>query len=291
MHENMRRIIEHGPAVTDGSWGTQMVARGLRRGESPDSWNLTHPEKVLDVARSYVDAGSRIILTNTFGANRIVLEKVGLAERAVELNEKGAALSREAAGETCLVFGSMGPCGKLLVTGDVSRPQLETAFREQAAALARGGVDGLVIETMMDLAEMKIALAAARETGLPVVASMVYDTGKNKDRTMMGHTPEEAAETLTGAGADAVGANCGQGIETFEPICRRLKASTDLPVWIKPNAGLPEIVGGEVLYRTTPADFAAHVTALLDAGATFIGGCCGTDHEFVREIARVVQGS
>jgi methionine synthase I (cobalamin-dependent) len=245
----------------------------------------------LDVAGSYVNAGSRIILTNTFGANRIVLEKVGMAERAVEINERGAALSKEAAGDTCLVFGSVGPSGKLLMTGDVTRDQLETAFREQATALARGGVDGLVIETMMDLAEMGIALEAAKETGLPVVASMVYDSGKDKDRTMMGHTPEEAAKALTEAGADAVGANCGQGIESFEPICRRLKASTGLPVWIKPNAGLPEIVGGETLYRTTATDFAAHVPALLAAGAAFIGGCCGTNHEFIREIVRVVHGN
>jgi methionine synthase I (cobalamin-dependent) len=268
-----------------------MVARGLKRGESPDSWNLTRPEMVLDVAQSYVNAGSRIILTNTFGANRIVLEKVGLAERAVEINEKGAALSKKAAGETCLVFGSIGPCGKLLVTGDVTETRLETAFREQAAALAQGGVDGLVVETMMDLAEMRIALAAAKETGLPVVASMVYDSGKDKDRTMMGHTPEQAARVLTEAGADAVGANCGQGIETIEPVCRRLKASTGLPVWIKPNAGLPEVVGGETRYRTTPEEFAAHVPALLEAGAAFIGGCCGTNHEFVQAIARRVHGS
>jgi 5-methyltetrahydrofolate--homocysteine methyltransferase len=290
MHKKMDEIIKSGAVVTDGSWGTQMVARGLKRGESPDSWNLIHPGKVLDVASSYVSAGSRIILTNTFGANRIVLEKVGLADRAPEINEKGAALSKEAAGNKALVFGSIGPCGKILMTGDVTESELENVFREQAGALARGGVDGLVIETMMDLAEMKIALGAAKETGLPVVASMVYDSGKQKDRTMMGHTPEEAAEVLTAEGADAVGANCGQGIEGFLPICRRLKEATILPIWIKPNAGLPETVDGRTVYKTTPKDFVAYVPELLDAGATFLGGCCGTNHEFVQAIARLIHG-
>jgi 5-methyltetrahydrofolate--homocysteine methyltransferase len=289
MHQVISDLLIARPVVTDGSWGTQMQARGLKRGESPDSWNLTNPDQVESVAQSYVDAGSRIILTNTFGSNPFVLDGFGLADRFEEINRLGVEISKRAAGDKAKVFASMGPCGKMLVTGDVTEDQLMDAFSRQAKAQADSGADGIVVETMMDLTECLIALRAAKETGLPVVASMVYDAGKEKDRTMMGNTPEQAAEELTAAGADAVGANCGQGIEGFLPICKRLRASTDLPVWIKPNAGLPELIEGQVVYRATPQDFAAHVPGLLEAGADFIGGCCGTNQDFIKALSQLVQ--
>jgi 5-methyltetrahydrofolate--homocysteine methyltransferase len=147
--------------------------------------------------------------------------------------------------------------------------------------LKEGGADALVIETMSDLAEAKIALAAARQTGLPVVACVVFDSGKNKDRTMMGNTPEQAAAELTEAGADVIGANCGVGIAAYVPICTRLKANTDKPVWIKANAGLPEIVDGRTIWKTSPEEFSSFAPALIEAGANFLGGCCGTRPEFI----------
>jgi methionine synthase I (cobalamin-dependent) len=290
-HPLISKLTAQGPVLTDGAWGTQLQARGLAIGEMPDLWNLTNPDKVAAVARSYVEAGSRVILTNTFGANRVRLAEGGGADRAVEINEAGARLSREAAAGRALVFASIGPTGKMLMSGDVTGEELRTAFAEQAGALARGGADGLVVETMADLEEARIAIAAARETGLPVVASMVFDSGKDKDRTMMGTTPEQAAAGLIEAGADVIGANCGQGIAGFVKICERLKsAAAGRPVWIKANAGLPEMRGGQAAYSTTPAQFAACVPALIAAGADFIGGCCGTTPEFIREAALTLGG-
>jgi 5-methyltetrahydrofolate--homocysteine methyltransferase len=286
MHPVLQRILSDAPVITDGAWGTQLQARGLGLGEFPDLWNLTHPERVAEVARAYVEAGSRVILTNTFGANRIRLRDAGAEDRASEINARGAEISRRAAGGAASVFASIGPTGKLMMNGEVTADELAVAFSEQAGALARGGADALVVETMSDLEEAKIAVRAAHETGLPVVACMVFDSGKEKDRTMMGTTPEQAAKGLTEAGADVVGANCGQGIAGFVSICRRLRAATDRPIWIKANAGLPTMIDGRPKYSTTPDEFAGYVPALVQAGASFIGGCCGTAPDFIAALRR-----
>lgn len=285
MHTLITELIARGPVITDGAWGTQLQARGLAIGEFPDAWNLTHPERVEEVARAYVEAGSHVILTNTFGANRLRLAEAGLADKAVEINRRGVEISKRAAGTRPKVFASIGPSGKMLMSGEVTADDLRAAFEEQARALAAGGADALVVETMSDLEEATIAVTAAQATGLPVVASMVFDSGRDQDRTMMGLTPEQAAQGLDAAGADVIGSNCGQGIAGFVNICRRLRAATDKPIWIKANAGLPELVAGRAVYRVTPAEFAQNVPALVEAGASFIGGCCGTSPEFIREIA------
>lgn len=290
----MKPLIEQltagGPVITDGAWGTQFQLLGLSPGELADAWNVSRPGLVEDVARSYVEAGSRVILTNTFRSNRITLEPHGLAGQTAELNLAGIQVSQRAANGRAFVFASMGPSGKLLMSGEVTDEQLAAAFDEQAKALAAGRPDAIVIETMSDLAEAVIAVKAAAGTGLPVIACMVFDTGRNKDRTMMGNTPEQAANELAEAGADVIGANCGQGIEGYVSVCRRLKAATGHPIWIKANAGLPELVGGKTVYTTTPAEFASHVPALVEAGATFIGGCCGTTPEFIRAVCQAVRG-
>jgi len=275
-----------GPVLTDGAWGTEMQARGLAAGETPDFWNLSHPDRVEQVARAYVSAGSQVVLTNTFRANRIALATHPEVERIPEVNRAGVEISRRAAGDQARVFASIGPCGKLLVTGEVDEAALRAAFAEQARALAAGGADAIVVETMSDLTEAGIAVEAAKATGLPVVACMVFDSGKNRDRTMMGVTPQQAAEELTRIGADAIGANCGTGIEDYIPICASLAAATPLPVWIKPNAGLPELENGEVVYRTSPSEFASNVSKLLEAGARFVGGCCGTSPRFIEAMRR-----
>lgn len=285
MHPFITQILAHGPLVTDGAWGTQLQARGLSTGEFPDGWNLSQPEKVIAVARSYVDAGSQIILTNTFGANRVRLaEEPALVGQVAAINRQGVALSRQAAGQNALVFASIGPSGKVLMMGEVAPAAVQAAFEEQAQALAEAKPDALVVETMSDPGEAKLAVAAAQATGLPVVACMVFDTGKEKDRTMMGTTPEAAADILAEAGADVIGANCGQGIEGFVAICRRMRAATDRPVWVKANAGLPQLVDGRPVYQTTPTAFAAFVPELLAAGASFVGGCCGTSPEFIQAV-------
>lgn len=289
MHPLIQKITAQGPVLTDGAWGTELQARGLRSGEFPDAWNVSHPERVAEVARAYVDAGSRVILTNTFGANRLRLAGHGLADRATEINQKGVEISRSAADGRAQVFASIGPSGKFLLTGETNPDELRAAFDEQARALAEAGADALVVETMSDLTEAGLAVRAAHATGLPVVACMVYDSGKNKDRTMTGVTPEQAAEALLAAGADVIGANCGQGIVGFVPICARLRAATSAPLWMKANAGLPELVEGRVVYRTTPEAFAEVVPALIAAGASFVGGCCGTNPEFIRAVKAVIQ--
>jgi len=284
LHALIEEFMRRTPVVTDGAWGTQLQARGLQLGDSAEVWNLEHPEKVEEVARAYVEAGSEIVLTNTFGANRLALDKHDLGDKAVEINRAGAEISRRAAGDEAKVFASIGPSGKMLMMGEVSAEALVEAFTEQAQALVDGGADGIVVETMTDADEVKIAIEAAARTGLPVVGCMVFDSGPEKSRTIMGLTPEDAAAVLEGAGADVIGANCGQGIEGFLPVCRRLCAATRRPVWIKANAGLPEMLHGEVVYRTGPEEFVTHVPALVEAGASFVGGCCGTSPDFIRAV-------
>ena len=289
MKKIIKELIASGTVITDGSWGTQLQEKGLGMNECPDSWNLTHPDKVEEVARSYVKAGSRLILTNTFRSNRIALEGFGLEDKVEEINKAGVEISRRAAGSKAYVFASIGPSGKMIMTGDVTEEQLYEVFKEQADAIKDAGADGIVIETMSDLSEAKAALKAAKETGLPVVVSMVFDSGKNKEYTMMGNSPEDAAQVLTDEGADVIGANCGQGIEGFTNICKRLKVSTSLPLWIKPNAGLPELEEGKAVYQTSASEFAEYVPELLDSGADFIGGCCGTNPGFIKEISKIIK--
>jgi 5-methyltetrahydrofolate--homocysteine methyltransferase len=290
MHPLIEKLLVHGAVVTDGAWGTELQARGLALGEFPDVWNLTHPERVEEVAEAYVEAGSQIILTNTFGANRLRLAGHNLAERLIDINRTGVQISRQAAEGRALVFASMGPSGKLLITGEIHPEELQQAFEEQATALAEAGANGLVVETMTDLTEAKIAVAAAKKTGLPVVASMVFDSGKDRDRTAMGVTVEQTVEALTAAGVDVIGANCGQGITGFIPICKRLRSATQRPIWIKANAGMPELINGRAVYRTTPEGFAQSIPELASAGANFIGGCCGTNAFFIRAVQQKLRG-
>jgi methionine synthase I (cobalamin-dependent) len=280
-HRLIDELIAEGPVLTDGAWGTELQSRGIAPGEMPDVWNLSHPDRVEEVARAYVDAGSRIVLTNTFRANRIAFAKNPEVERIAEINRSGVEISKRAAGDGALVFASIGPSGKQLLTGEVTEEQLAAAFREQATAQAEGGADGIAVETMADLTEAKLALEAALATGLPVVACMVFDSGRNKDRTMMGVGTQQAAEALTAWGAHVIGANCGLGVEEYVPVCAGLAAATDRPIWIKANAGIPQLVKGEIVYQTTADEFAGCLPKLLEAGASFVGGCCGTDPTYI----------
>jgi methionine synthase I (cobalamin-dependent) len=266
-----------------------MQSLGLPAGDPPDFWNLAYPDRVLEVASRYVAAGSRVILTNTFRSNAIALAAHGAADKAAELNAAGVRISRLAGKGKALVFASIGPSGKMLAAGDVREDDLARAFDEQARACKEAGADAILIETMADLDEASIALAAARRTGLPVAVSMVFDSGRDHDRTMMGRTPEQVAAALTEAGADIVGANCGLGMDGYIPVCARLRRATHLPIWIKPNAGLPEVRDGRIVYRTTPEEFAARAPVLRNAGADFIGGCCGTTPDFIRALAAALR--
>jgi len=271
--------------LTDGAWGTEFQRLGAKLGECTDEWNLTKPALVRQVAESYVRARSRVILTNTFRANPISLAHYGLQNQCAAINRAGVQASRLAAGQSAMVFASIGPSGKMLLTKDVTREQLRDAFAQQASALAAENPDAILLETMTDIEEARIAAAAALGTGLPVVVSFVFDSGENKDRTMMGSTPEQVSAALVGTGVHAIGANCGAGIRESISVCQRLAAASSLPIWIKPNAGLPELVSGVPTYRTSPEEFAALAHELRDAGATFLGGCCGSTPDFIRALA------
>ncbi len=279
----LREWLAGGLMISDGAWGTQLQARGLASGTTPDTWNLTHAEQVESVARAYVEAGSQVILTNTFRANAVAMYSSTEAELDA-INRAGVAISKRAAGNQALVFASIGPTGKILMSGEIGADQVTVAFAAQAQSLAAAGADALLIETMSDIEEARLAVEAARRTGLPVLASFAFDSGKNKDRTMMGDTPEAIAAAMVEAGADAVGANCGVGVELSVPICKRLCAACDLPVWIKPNAGLPTIEGTVIRYATSADYFASHYAALAEAGASFVGGCCGSTPDFIRAL-------
>jgi methionine synthase I (cobalamin-dependent) len=279
----LTRWLSHPPLITDGAWGTELQKLGLAPGEVPDTWNLAHPERVQAVARSYAEAGSEIILTNTFRANAIALSML-TTDQLDQINRAGVAISKAAA-KDALVFASIGPSGKLLASGEVSEQDLRAAFAAQAQSLAAAGADALLIETMSDIEEARIALAAARATGLPIIVSFAFDTGKNKDRTLTGATPERVAAAMAEAGADVVGANCGVGVEQAVDICARLKSACDLPLWIKPNAGLPVMEGAHARYLTSADFFASHFEAIRNAGASFIGACCGSTPEFIRALA------
>ncbi|MCP4295742.1 MAG: methionine synthase [Proteobacteria bacterium] len=286
MNSIIENLIKSGPVITDGAWGTELHIRGLKTGDSPENWNLSHPDKVEEVPAAYSKAGSQIVLTNTFGANHHILKKFNLENKAAEINKAGVSISKKAtAGRGTLVFASMGPSGKLLLMKEVTPSELQQSFEEQASAIAEAGADGIVVETMIDIDEALIAITAAKKTGLPVVGCMTFDSGKENGRTMMGETVSEVVEAFESAGVDVIGSNCGQGIEGFINICKQMRQKTSLPLWIKANAGLPELIAGETVFSTSPEDFVKSVPDLLAAGANFIGGCCGTNPLFVKAIS------
>ncbi|MCL1817549.1 MAG: homocysteine S-methyltransferase family protein [Spirochaetaceae bacterium] len=275
--------------VADGAWGTELFKLGLAQGSSPEEWNLSRREAVRGIAENYLAAGSDVILTNTFGGNRFQLERHGLAGKVKDINRIGASLTREACGEKALTAGDMGPSGKLFIMEEVSGEDLFEAFAEQAAALKEGGAQWIIVETMTDIGEMEIAVRAAAATGLPVVASLTYEKNPSGYRTVMGHTPEDAVAAAVKAGASLVGANCGSGIDVYAELAAHLCSLTELPVWIKANAGLPELVDGKPAYRMAPDAYASYAPRLLEAGVKVIGGCCGTSPEFIQKLRLLVD--
>jgi 5-methyltetrahydrofolate--homocysteine methyltransferase len=281
-------LRSHGYLISDGAWGTELAKLGLEGGEVPELWNADHPEAVRRVAESYVVAGADLILTNTFGGNRLKLARPGLAGRAAELNRLGVEISRSAAGKRTLVFASVGPTGEFMAPlGPRDEAEFIDIFAEQIRALVEGGAQGIVVETMTDLNEAIAAVKAARSVAprLPVVVSMTFDRTAFGFATIMGLTPDHAAESLAAAGVDCLGANCGAGIDHMIEVARLMRLATTLPLWIKPNAGLPRLVGDRTVYSETPEMMAAKVETLFRAGASIIGGCCGTTPDHIRAMA------
>lgn len=278
--------------VSDGAWGTFLQAKGLQPGESPESWNLSHPEVVFEIAKGYIDAGADTIETNSFGGNRFKLSAYGLEHQVYEINRKAAEISRKAAGEDKYVLGSIGPTGKMLIIGDVTHEELYEAFREQSIALQDGGADALVIETMTDLEEASVAVRAAREnTNCEVICTMTFDHLQSGEfRTMMGVSPTDMVHALKLAGADIIGANCSNGIEGMIHITEEIRlADRDIPVLIHANAGLPVLEGMCTVFPETPDIMASYAPRLAMAGANIIGGCCGTTPDHIHRLVEVLK--
>lgn len=285
MEISLREYLAQGRAlIADGATGTMLMAAGLPPGVAPELWNVEQPEKILALHRSYLEAGSQIILTNTFGGSRLKLAKYGVGERTRELNLAAARLAKQAAGDRAYVAGDMGPSGELMKPmGPLTYELALEAFAEQAAALAEGGVDALWVETMSDLAEARAAVSGARQASdLPVFCSLSF--GK-RGRTMMGVSAKQAVQELWPLGLTAIGANCGEGLEMIPDVLRQMRAAAPEAVLIaKPNAGLPRLSAGQTVYDVSPDDFSGHINQFIELGAQVVGSCCGSSPAYIQAI-------
>lgn len=277
--------------ISDGAWGTFLQKKGLKPGECPELWCIDRRNEVLDVARNYINAGADMIESNSFGGSRFKLEHFGLADRTAEINEAAARISREAAGPDKWVIASIGPTGKMLVTGEVTEEELYAAFKEQAMALAKGGADALCIETMSASDEAALAIRAAREnTDCEVICTFTFQKGaKGQYRTMMGLSPAKAVEESVAAGAHIVGPNCGNGMQQMQEIVAEMRGvSATVPILVHANAGLPQTVNGVDVFPESPEEMAARLRAVVGAGANIVGGCCGTTPAHIQALRKAV---
>jgi 5-methyltetrahydrofolate--homocysteine methyltransferase len=293
----VRRVQAGERLVFDGGYGTMLFAAGLLNGACPELWNDTHADVVAGIHRGYFDAGSHIVETNTFGGSRLKLDEYALGDRTRELNAAGARLARSVAPAEGYVAGSIGPTSRLpldyALDAGVTDEEYEATFREQAEALAEGGVDLFAVETMMFPQEATAAIRACKAvTDLPVMATMFfqYEEGHDRDRTMWGESPGEVAKSLLAAGADVVGMNCGRGPDRAIVIIREMRAVCgDAPLVAYPNAGLPVTTGDTVTYELGPEEMARDYPALLEAGCNIVGACCGSNPEHIRRISEIVR--
>lgn len=277
--------------VSDGAWGTMLQEAGMTANDCPEAWNLSHPDVVRGIAQAYGEAGSDIVLTNTFGGSTVKLAKMGYDAQVAEINEAGIRLSMKGA-PNAIIMGSVGPSGEFLMPlGDMDEETLESAFTDQIRAMLNAGVHAICIETMMDLQEALCAIRAARrlDPNLDIVSTFTFNAAGDSYRTMMGNSPAELAAAVAEAGANVVGSNCGNGIEQMIPVTREFRDATDLPILIHANAGLPEMVGSKAVYNQGPEVMAGYVQALVEAGAQIIGGCCGTTPYHIRAIKAIVD--
>jgi methionine synthase I (cobalamin-dependent) len=295
-NERWRAILaEGGPILADGAMGTMLFAEGLQFGDPPEAWNVSRPDVVRRIHRGYLEAGSRIVMTNTFGGNRLRLRLHGLQDRVAELNRTAAILLRaevDAMGGRALVAGDIGPTGEIMAPlGTLEEADAVDVFAEQAAALIAGGVDVVWIETMSHLSEIGAAIRGVRAASadIPIIATMTFDT---RGHTMMGVSPEEAVTTLAALGADAIGGNCGNGPDELLPVIERMQAvAPDVILVAKSNAGMPELVDLRAVYRADPPTMASAAADFRSAGARIIGACCGSTPDHLRAMGTILAGS
>ncbi|HCC70107.1 MAG TPA: methionine synthase [Bacteroidales bacterium] len=288
----LKKLIDGEIFVSDGAWGTMLHEKGLRPGECAESWNLKKPDDVFDIASSYISAGSQIILTNSFGGSSFKLDKYGLKDKVYEINKASAEISRKAAGEDHLVFGSVGPTGIILMMGEVTPDQLYDSFKTQTIALHDGGVDVILFETFSDTDEAEIAIRAARESvDIPVACTFSFEKTIDGDyKTMMGYNPEYVIPKLIEWGVSIIGSNCGNGSKGMIEIIRKIRrVDHDKPVIIHSNAGMPVFKDGETIFPETPEEMSGYIPEMIKEGATIIGGCCGTTPKHIEYMARQIK--
>lgn len=296
MNPLLQDIVRERRLVCDGAMGTQLMLAGLEQGGCGEAWNLTHADRVLAIQKRYVEAGADCLITNTFGGSRMVLRRHGQEQDLVEINRAGARIAREAfGGRTGYVLGDVGPLGALLEPyGDLSAAEAQSALEEQCGALVAAGVDAIIIETQTSLEELGIAIDAAKNAKARcIIASLAYDLSVDGTfyKTMMGVSPEDAAEFIEQRGANIVALNCGTGMDMpgAAKVARLYRQHTTLPIMVQPNAGLPVLENLKAVYKQLPADMAKAVPATLAADVGIIGSCCGSTPDHTRAIRGMVD--
>jgi 5-methyltetrahydrofolate--homocysteine methyltransferase len=285
------RLLENKIVILDGATGTELQKRGMPGGACPEEWAANNPDVIIDIQKEYIMAGSEIIYSCSFGANRIKLSNYGLQDKVVELNKRLAGLSKEAveaAGGNCLVAGDLAPTGSFMEPmGDMTFEESVNVYKEQIEGLLKGGVDLFVIETMMDIQEARAALIAVKEScDLPVMVSMSFECNH---RTLMGTDAITALITLQSLGADVVGCNCSTGPLEMIEIIKEMKPYARVPLLAKPNAGVPRVVDGETRFEMGTDEFASFASGFAEAGVRLLGGCCGTSPQYIEKLSKRIS--
>ena len=291
MRKNVLELLKDKILLMDGGMGTMLIAYGLTEDEVPEIWNLEHPDKVAEIHSAYYNAGSDIIQTNTFGASRLKLKKIGLGDKTEEINTAAAKLALEVCPEDKYVAGDIGPTGEFLQpSGTYTEEEFIDVFKEQAEVLKEGGVHLFSIETMFDIREALTALKAVKSiSNLPVFAEVTFNYTTKGFFTIMGDSIEKCIKELEYNGADAVGSNCTLNSEDMLEVLKEIKKHAKLPVIIQPNAGKPQIINGKVLYEQSIQEYIIYVQKMVEEGVNIIGGCCGTNPDYIKEICKIVH--
>ncbi|MEO5802967.1 MAG: homocysteine S-methyltransferase family protein, partial [Verrucomicrobiota bacterium] len=296
MKKLLHEIVRERCLVCDGAMGTQLMLAGLEQGNCGEHWNLTHPERVLEIQKRYANAGADCIISNTFGGSPTMLKRHGCIEDLRAINQAGVRIAREAFGDReGFVLGDLGPLGAILEPyGDMPQADALAAYQEQAAALVDAGADAVIIETQTSLEEIGIAIDAAKAAGAPsIIASLAYDLSQDQTFyvTMMGVMPDQAAQFVEERGANIIALNCGTGMDMngAAMVAKIYRDSCNLPVMVQPNAGLPVLENLKAVYKQSAADMALGVPGVLEAGANIIGSCCGSTPEHTRAIREIVE--